>query len=98
MLALIIVYDSALSIGISLFAAMQEMLTGVPGYILRVFAGFCLSILIYNRLLKHPDSGAIGFKSACYVSLATTSVRIVLSLITLILVVLFGVMSHTFGS
>ena len=97
MAALFIVYDALLSFGFSTVAVMQSMLTGAPRYISRMVVDFFLSAVIYARLLKHPDSGNIGFKSACYVSLATTSVVIALTVVIVVFSIIFSMSSLTRG-
>ena len=91
MIALTLVFDVALSFVLNIISDSQPILTGAPRTIFRYVVKFLLMIIIYGRLLKHPDTGPIGSRKACYVSLAVTAVGIALFMLLWVFAAVFGV-------
>lgn len=51
---------------------------GKVGYLLFVVIGFFVYAAILSPMIKHPETGPIGFGKACYVSLVQTITMIVI--------------------
>lgn len=56
--------------------------------------GFIVNVIVYSRLLKYPESGPIGFKSASYVAMVVYMVWVAVFILVGVVLIVIGIFSR----